>query len=165
MEDSTEEGHDSAQDIARAIKKSKKLKPRPTKRQRKGPVPRSDKGKRKVGWRAAEDQAVFRSEEEKHQKRAKWEQKIGKIATAFVKPIVKNAFGAQARKGTKLEEENVVFEKQVMLQPLIPLENAHISAQRGRGNMEQPIQGRGAKIKLANVFLPPLSSYHVIADF
>lgn len=82
--DSTEEGGESPcqvggaeerQDffdffVACAMKQSKKPKPRRTKRQKQGPVPRSKKGKRKVGWRAAKDQAVFQREEDRSQKKS-----------------------------------------------------------------------------------------------
>ena len=39
-----------------------------------------------------------------------------------------------------------MFEKKVMLQPLVLLDNAHISAQRRTGNMNQPIKGHGAGV-------------------
>ena len=121
-EDSAEEGQDSAQDIARAMKKWKKPKPRPTKRQKQGPVPRLAKGRRKTGWRATEEQAVFQDTKERIGKKAKWEEKMGKIKTAFVKKVVKNAFGAETKptwKETRYTVEAIVMEKEVMLQPLI----------------------------------------------
>lgn len=57
-----------------------------------------------------------------------------------------------------------MLEKQVMLQPFVPLDNAHISAQSVSGHMNQPIKGHVAKVKPTNVFLPPPSCYHVITD-
>lgn len=128
------DGHDSAvkpEDSAEDTKDIPHVAKRARTRQKNGPKAKAEKHGKKKGWRAAEDGAVSRTAGQRQEKQAKWAAKKKKVKMAWVKTLVKNAFGAETTaswKGKKYEQKDVVPEKKVMLLPLILLDNAHISA-------------------------------------
>ena len=55
-------------------------------------------------WQAAEDLAVSRSPEERARQQVKWANKKARVKTAFVKTVVKKAFGEESGRAGRVRD-------------------------------------------------------------